>query len=59
MDDVRIEKWVVHLEANEAARNDRRKGRQKIRKVVKKKDRVRPESESPREIAWSRRPEGT
>ena len=39
MDDVRIEKWIDQLEANEAARNDRRKGRQKIRKVDKKRER--------------------
>ena len=44
MDDVRIEKWIDRLEANEAARNDQRKGRQKMRKVVKKRERVRPDS---------------
>ena len=43
MDDVRIEKWIDQIEANKAALNDRRKGRQKMRKVVKKREGVKPE----------------
>ena len=43
LDDVRIEKWIDQLETNEAARNDRRKSRQKMWKVDKKIEGVKPD----------------
>ena len=43
LDDVRIEKWIDQLETNEAARNDWRKSRQKMWKVDKKIEGVKPD----------------
>ena len=43
MDDKRIDKWIDRIEAKKAAWTDRRKGRQKMRKVVKKREGVKPE----------------
>ena len=43
MDDIRIEEWIDRIEPNKAARTDWRNGRQKMRKVIKKREGVNSE----------------
>ena len=43
MGDIGIEKWIDRIEANKAARANKRTGRNKMRKIIMKKGTVQPE----------------